>query len=90
MISQSSTLSHLCINRRNLPLFAPTLGRHKSYFLRAAATAISIQRMHSLDGTFESFMAATLDFTHDFSSDVAESRYSNALQQIRLGIKQGG
>ena len=61
-----------------------------SYFLRAAATAISTPLMHGLDEAFDSFMAATLDFPHDFTSNVDGPRYSSALQQIRLGIKQGG
>ena len=46
--------------------------------------------MHGLDEAFDSFMAATLDFPHDFTSNVDGPRYSSALQQIRLGIKQGG
>jgi hypothetical protein len=46
--------------------------------------------MHGLDDAFDSFMAATLDFPHDFTSDVDVPRYSSPLQQIRLGIKQGG
>ena len=46
--------------------------------------------MHQLDDTFDSFMAATLDFPQAFHSDAMGPSYSRALQQIRLGIKQGG
>ena len=46
--------------------------------------------MHQLDDTFDSFMAATLDFPQAFHSDAMGTSYSRALQQIRLGIKQGG
>ena len=62
----------------------------ESYFLQAAATAISSPLMHGLDDAFYSFMPATLDFPHDFTRDVDEPRYSSALQQIRLGIERGG
>ena len=61
-----------------------------SYFLRAAAIAISTPLMQHLDGSFDSFMAATLDFPHDFASCQEGPHYTRALQQVRLGIKQGG
>jgi hypothetical protein len=46
--------------------------------------------MQTLDNRFDSFMAATLNFPEGFQTDAAASHYSQALQQIRLGIKQGG
>jgi hypothetical protein len=61
-----------------------------SHFPRAAALAISTPLMQGLDDSFDNFMAATLDFPHDYSSNASERQYANALQQIRLGIKQGG
>ena len=61
-----------------------------SYFLRAAAMTVSTPLMQTLDDSFDSFMAATLDFPEEFTADAAADHYSRALQQIRLGIKQGG
>ena len=51
---------------------------------------VSTSIMQTLDNSFDSFMAATLDFPQDYQADAAASHYSRALQQIRLGIKQGG
>ena len=61
-----------------------------TYFLRAAAMAVSTPIMRNVDDSFDSFMAATLDFPEDYSNGDKQVHYSRALQQIRLGIKQGG
>ena len=61
-----------------------------TYFLRAVKMTVSVPLMQTLDKSFDSFMAATLNFPEGFQTDAAASHYSQALQQIRLGIKQGG
>ena len=61
-----------------------------TYFLRAAAINISTPLMQTLDDSFNTFMATTLDFPHDFAGCAEGPHYTRALHQIRLGIKQGG
>ena len=46
--------------------------------------------LEDLDVSFDDFMASTLQFPPDYKNGHDKDLYTLALQQIRLGIKQGG
>jgi hypothetical protein len=55
-----------------------------TYFLRTVKMTVSVPLMQTLDNSFDSFMAATLNFLEGFQTDAAASHYLQALQQIVL------
>ena len=61
-----------------------------TYLLRAVSFQSHLQRLRDYDTMFDSFMAHTLAFEDAYANSIHSSVYNQALQQCRLGIKQGG
>ena len=61
-----------------------------TYFLRAIAPNIAEPVMKRLDASFDDFLAHTLSFPATHRQESPLVPYDKALQQARLGIKQGG
>ena len=61
-----------------------------AYFLRAAPLDASRPAMKALDASFDGFWASTLNFEPGYQHGEHHQAYTDALTQIRLGIKQGG
>ena len=61
-----------------------------TYLLRSTPLSISLPELPVLDHHFENFVASTMDFQEDYSQSEHAANYSKALQQARLGIRQGG
>jgi hypothetical protein len=61
-----------------------------TYYLRAVKLATSIPTMEKLDESFDNFMAQTLQFEQEHKTSAWKESYRQALNQCRLGIKQGG
>ena len=61
-----------------------------TYFLRAIAPNIAEPVMKRLDASFDDFLAHTLSFPATHRQESPLIPYDKALQQARLGIKQGG
>jgi hypothetical protein len=61
-----------------------------TYFLRAATPTIAEPVMKRLDASFDEFLAHTLSFPATYRQESPLVPYDKAIQQARLGIKQGG
>ena len=61
-----------------------------SYLLQAVSLATSHSHLQQHDKMFDNFMATTLAFQADYLQSSYAQHYTRALQQFRLGIKQGG
>jgi hypothetical protein len=61
-----------------------------NYFLRTTPPEISSTTSERLDTSVDEFWAHTLHFPTDYKTNQYASSYTNALQQIRLGIRDGG
>ena len=60
------------------------------YLLRAVPFTQDDQRLRQYDSMFDSFMAQSLAFEENYATGPYSLAYTQALQQCRLGIKQGG
>ena len=60
------------------------------YLLRALPLATSDRHLQQYDTMFDNFMAQTLAFEDNYAHCQYSLAYTQALQQCRLGIKQGG
>ena len=61
-----------------------------AYMSRLLPHTITGPHLEDLDVSFDDFMASTLQFPPDYKNGHDKDLYTLALQQIRLGIKQGG
>jgi hypothetical protein len=61
-----------------------------SYLLQAVPPATAQPHLQQHDKMFDNFMATTLAFQDDYLQSAYLQHYNRALQQLRLGIKQGG
>ena len=61
-----------------------------TYLQRAVPLALSLPLIPDFDERFDQFMATTLSFEDQYHTSSQSDSYERALQQIRLGIKQGG
>ena len=77
-IHQRLKLATFCSNKRI------------SYFLQTVSPRISRNIIAQLDSTFDTFWAETLKFPHNYNDTSLSREYSNAIRQIRLGIREGG
>jgi hypothetical protein len=77
-LHQRLKLATFCANKR------------MSYFLRTVSPEISRNTIVKLDETFDRFWAETLKFPQNHQTSPFQREYSNALAQIRLGIREGG
>ena len=78
-----------CLHQRlKLAIFCSNT--RATYFLRTMAPHIAEPLMTRLDASFNEFLAHTLSFPPTFRTESPLIPYDKALQQARLGIKQGG
>ena len=61
-----------------------------NYFLRTTPPPISSSDTNKLDESVDKFWAYTLRFPSDYENHQEATSYLKALQQIRLGIRDGG
>ena len=71
-------LATFCVNTR------------ANYFLRATSLDVSRPIMKDLDRSFDRFWTETLNFEPHWDTSQHNLQYSNAIRQLRLGIRQGG
>ena len=77
-LHQRLKLATFCANKR------------LSYFLRTISPEFSRNTVIKLDETFDKFWAETLQFPQNYQTSPFRREYSNAIAQIRLGIRDGG
>ena len=77
-LHQRLKLATFCANKR------------LSYFLRTISPELSRNMVVKLDETFDKFWAETLQFPQNYQTSPFQREYSNAIAQIRLGIREGG
>ena len=61
-----------------------------NYFLRTTSPEVTSTITQQLDTSVDNFWANTLHFPPDYQNNQYANDYANALQQIRLGIREGG
>jgi hypothetical protein len=77
-LQQRLKLATFCANKR------------LSYFLRTISPELSRNTVTKLDETFDKFWAEALQFPQNYNTSPFQREYSNAIAQIRLGIREGG
>jgi hypothetical protein len=75
-LHQRLKLATFCANKR------------LTYFFRTVSPELLRNTVHKFDETFDRFWAETLQFPQNFQTSPFQREYSNAIAQIRLGIRE--